>query len=96
MPDYFLTQTQQAAEIIAAVGAPNLGLQFNIYHRHRVEGDVANAIAQSFFSACGRATLLVASAGWRRLRGARAISIGRSTRRWRSRWGVDAYTPSQA
>ncbi len=46
MPDYFLTHTQQAADIIAAVGAPNLGLQLDLYHRHRVEGEVAGAIAR--------------------------------------------------
>ncbi len=44
MPDYFLTRTGEAAEIIAAVGAPNLGLQLDLYHRHRMEGDVEGAI----------------------------------------------------
>lgn len=46
MPDYFLTHTQQAADIIAAVGADNLGLQLDLYHRHRMEGDVEGAIAR--------------------------------------------------
>jgi 2-dehydrotetronate isomerase len=44
MPGYFLTDTQQAADIIAAVGAPSFGLQLDLYHRHRVEGDAAGAI----------------------------------------------------
>lgn len=46
MPDYFLTQTKQAAEIIASVGASNLKLQFDLYHRHRMEGEVEAAIAK--------------------------------------------------
>ena len=46
MPDYFLMRTQQAAEIIAAVGAPNLRLQLDLYHRDRMEGDVEAAVVQ--------------------------------------------------
>lgn len=45
MPGYFLTRTGQALEIIAAVGAPNLGLQLDLYHRQRMEGAVGDAIA---------------------------------------------------
>lgn len=44
MPDYFLTRTAQTADVIAAVGAANLGLQLDLYHRHRMEGDVEGAI----------------------------------------------------
>ncbi len=44
MPDYFLTRTAEAADVIAAVGARNLGLQLDLYHRHRMEGDVEGAI----------------------------------------------------
>jgi len=44
MPGYFFTHTQQAADIIAAVGAPNFGLQLDLCLRHRVEGDAAGAI----------------------------------------------------
>ncbi len=40
MPDYFLNDFQQAAEVIAAVAAPNLSLQFDAYHAHRITGDV--------------------------------------------------------
>lgn len=46
MPGYFLTRTREAASIIAEVGAPNLALQFDIYHRHLMEGDVEGAIAE--------------------------------------------------
>lgn len=46
MPDYFLTQTAEAADVIAAVGAANLGLQLDLYHRHVQEGDVAVAIRE--------------------------------------------------
>lgn len=44
MPGYFLNKTEVARDIIAAVGAPNLGLQFDCYHRHIMQGDVETAI----------------------------------------------------
>ncbi|PRX37120.1 hydroxypyruvate isomerase [Meinhardsimonia xiamenensis] len=40
MPGYFLADFDLAAEIITEVGAPNLGLQFDAYHAHRITGDV--------------------------------------------------------
>lgn len=46
MPGYFLTRTAEARDVIAEVGAPNLGLQFDLYHRHLMEGDVEGAIAE--------------------------------------------------
>lgn len=46
MPGYFLTKTADARGIIAEVGAPNLGLQFDLYHRHIMEGGVEEAIAE--------------------------------------------------
>lgn len=46
MPDYFLTRTADARDVIAEVGAPNLGLQFDLYHRHMMEGGVEAAIAE--------------------------------------------------
>ena len=46
MPGYLLTQTAEARDILAAVGEPNVGLQFDLYHRHVSEGDVAAAIAE--------------------------------------------------
>jgi hydroxypyruvate isomerase len=46
MPGYFLTHTADARDVIAEVGAANLGLQLDLYHRHVMEGDVAGAIAE--------------------------------------------------
>jgi hydroxypyruvate isomerase len=45
MPGYFLTDFGLAAEVIARVGAPNLKLQFDAYHAHRITGDVAGTWA---------------------------------------------------
>lgn len=44
MPGYFLTGSAQAAAIIAEVGAPNLFMQYDIYHMQRMEGDLAETI----------------------------------------------------
>jgi hydroxypyruvate isomerase len=46
MPGYFLSRTETAREIIAEVGEPNVGLQFDLYHRHLMEGGVEAAIAE--------------------------------------------------
>ncbi len=40
MPGYFLADFALAAEILAEVGAPNLRMQFDAYHAHRITGDV--------------------------------------------------------
>lgn len=40
MPGYFLSDFDLALEVLDAVGAPNLGLQFDAYHAHRITGDV--------------------------------------------------------
>ena len=40
MPGYFLNDFDLAARVIGSVGAPNLGLQFDAYHAHRITGDV--------------------------------------------------------
>ena len=40
MPGYFLNDFDLAADVIAQVGADNLGLQFDAYHAHRITGDV--------------------------------------------------------
>ncbi len=45
MPHYFLTHVSQALEIIAEVGEPNLRLQFDAYHVHRVGDDVGATFA---------------------------------------------------
>lgn len=39
-PGYFLNRTEQAADIIEVVGAPNLKLMFDCYHVGRTEGGV--------------------------------------------------------
>jgi 2-dehydrotetronate isomerase len=46
IPGYFLNRTGEARAIIHEVGAPNLRLQFDLYHRQIEEGDVATAIAE--------------------------------------------------
>ena len=46
IPGYFLNKTHEARSVIHEVGAPNLGLQFDIYHRQVEEGDVATAMAE--------------------------------------------------
>lgn len=40
MPGYFLSDFDLAAEILDAVSAPNLALQFDAYHAHVLTGDV--------------------------------------------------------
>lgn len=42
-PGYFLTSFDLALDVIAEVGAPNLGLQFDAYHAHLLTGDVIGA-----------------------------------------------------
>ena len=46
MPGYFLSDFQLAATTIAAVGAPNLGLQFDTHHAHLITGDVLGTWAK--------------------------------------------------
>ena len=46
IPGFFLNTTAEARAVIHEVGAPNLGLQFDLYHRQIQEGDVAMAIAE--------------------------------------------------
>jgi len=46
IPGYFLNTTDEARSIIYEVGEPNVGLQFDLYHRQIMEGDVAMAIAE--------------------------------------------------
>ena len=44
MPGYFLSRTADARDVIVAVGEPNIGLQFDLYHRHVMEGGVPEGI----------------------------------------------------
>jgi hydroxypyruvate isomerase len=46
IPGYFLNKTHEARSIIHEVGAPNVGLQLDLYHRQIEEGDVAMAIGE--------------------------------------------------
>jgi hydroxypyruvate isomerase len=43
-PDYFLTRAEQAADIIAKAGRPNLRIQFDFYHAQIVAGDLITRI----------------------------------------------------
>lgn len=45
MPGYFLNDFAQAADLIAAVDLPHVKLQFDIYHRQILHGDVMVALA---------------------------------------------------
>jgi hydroxypyruvate isomerase len=46
IPGYFLNKLAEARAIIYEVGAANLGLQFDVYHRQVEDGDVAVAIKE--------------------------------------------------
>jgi 2-dehydrotetronate isomerase len=46
IPGFFLNTTAEARAVIHEVGAANIGLQFDLYHRQIQEGDTANAIAE--------------------------------------------------
>jgi len=44
IPGFFLNTSRQAIEVIDAAGAPNLLLQYDIFHMQIVEGDLAKTI----------------------------------------------------
>ena len=44
MPAYFLNDFAWAAALITELKLPNLKLQFDIYHRQIMHGDVTNAL----------------------------------------------------
>ena len=44
IPDFFLTTTEQAIQLIAEVGADNLLYQYDIYHMQRMEGNLLATI----------------------------------------------------
>jgi hydroxypyruvate isomerase len=44
IPDFFLSRTQQALDIIKQTGSGNLFLQYDVYHMQRMEGELANTI----------------------------------------------------
>lgn len=45
IPGYYLNYVEDAAALISSVGAPNLKLQFDIYHRQIMSGDVMMGMA---------------------------------------------------
>ena len=44
---FYLNRSQQAIEIIDAVGSDNLFLQYDIYHMQRMEGELAATIKKN-------------------------------------------------
>lgn len=46
MPGYFLNDFNMVADLIADLGLPNLRLQFDIYHRQIIHGDVLTGLRQ--------------------------------------------------
>ncbi|MGB4866809.1 MAG: hydroxypyruvate isomerase [Hyphomicrobium sp.] len=47
MPGFFLNTSRQALDLIADVGSPNLFLQYDVYHMHVMEGDLAPTISRA-------------------------------------------------
>ncbi|WP_374653643.1 2-oxo-tetronate isomerase [Dongia sp.] len=48
MPGYFMNDFNFAADLIAELGLPNLRLQFDIYHRQIMQGDVLTGLKTLF------------------------------------------------
>jgi hydroxypyruvate isomerase len=48
MPGYFMNDFNFAADLIAELDLPNLKLQFDIYHRQIIHGDVLTGLKQLF------------------------------------------------
>ena len=46
IPGFFLNRQDEAHAIVQRIGAPNLKVQFDLYHCQIVEGDVASKIRQ--------------------------------------------------
>jgi 2-dehydrotetronate isomerase len=46
MPGYFLSDFDRAADLIDEIGLPNLKLQFDVYHRQIIQGDVLTGLRQ--------------------------------------------------
>jgi hydroxypyruvate isomerase len=46
IPGYLLATTEEARAVIYEVGEPNIGLQFDLYHRQVAQGGVASAISE--------------------------------------------------
>ena len=48
MPGFYLNHTQQALDLIDAVGSDNLRIQYDIYHMQRMEGELAATMQKHF------------------------------------------------
>lgn len=48
MPCYFLNHQEDACRICEEIGAPNLRMQFDVYHCQIVEGDLSSRMKQHF------------------------------------------------
>ena len=48
MPDYFLNDFRRAADLIRRLAWPNLKLQFDIYHRQIMHGDIIRGLEAAF------------------------------------------------
>ncbi|MDO8905239.1 2-oxo-tetronate isomerase [Hydrogenophaga sp.] len=48
MPGYFLSLQQQAHDVLAEVGAPNLKVQMDFYHCQIMEGDLSKRLQKHF------------------------------------------------
>ena len=46
IPGFYLTRSDQAIALMDEVGAPNLRLQYDIYHAQRMEGELAATLAK--------------------------------------------------
>jgi len=46
IPGYLVNRTEQALAILALTAEPNVGLQFDLYHRQIVEGDLTSAVRE--------------------------------------------------
>jgi len=44
IPGFFVSRTEQAAQVIADVGSDNLFIQYDIYHMQIMEGDIARSL----------------------------------------------------
>ena len=56
IPDFYLSRTVQAIEILDEVGADNAFVQYDIYHAQRMEGELANT-AQKHLARIGHVQL---------------------------------------
>ncbi|MGQ9858744.1 MAG: hydroxypyruvate isomerase [Thermodesulfobacteriota bacterium] len=47
IPGFFLNRSSQALRLIQEVGAPNLKLQYDVYHMQRMEGELTSTIQKN-------------------------------------------------